>query len=382
MASFSWSQCKIFMTNQAGSFSGTISDIQGIPTNQDATMSLVHEYSHFLQMISSLSGFRLFCELITFGVHGAVRFLGYGPSDIVSGYHEILPVLRNQNNNSGRIYPDIQERAQSLTDEAGILFSYDDYEYTGNKQPWEIDTFIVSNGTYQNEPFCGIVTPRIRIRPITPGMLAEGLSRRIDQLIKNNHGYNNHVWSSSFVEDEYYNGILNVISQERYSHNVLEQYRNEITAILCSLALATERPDKAMFFMLEKLALKVNAGIIPKTVGGILKDVLVKQGSLNANHYNKVMDHTLHGPATIMARSEFSNIYEQLKRIQKASNNVISDPLFFVDKTMNWDTIKIWMNDFSLPPIEAVDGSVSEIDGIQCESFITDYLSEVERVLL
>ncbi len=382
MASFSWSSCKILMTSQVGLYAGTVNDIKDIPRNENATMSFVHEYSHFLQLISSLCGFRLFCELVSFGVHGALRILGYDLADTASGYHEIFPVLRRQPDNVRNNYPDVQSRGRELLDEATVLFGQNDYDYSGGKQPWEIDTCVISEGTYRNEPFCGIVTPSRRIRPITPGMLSEGLSRRIDQWIKRNHEFANHAWPSSPIETEYYNGIYSVLSQDRYKHNVLENYREEITAILCSLALATERPDKAITIMLERLALKSNAGIFPKTVGDILKELLVKKNYIKANLYNDVMDHLLHGPTRIMARKEFEKIYEQLKKIQRASNNLISEPLFFVDKKMKWDKIKIWMREFSLPQVDATDGPVLEIDGVQSDSPVTEFLTEVERVLL
>lgn len=100
VAYFSFTTCEIGM-KAPGIYSGNIADLAQIPADAAATMSMVHEYVHFLQLVSSLSGFALTGELIDFGIRGALILAGHGPG-MVAGYQNIMPMLAAQPDHAGQ----------------------------------------------------------------------------------------------------------------------------------------------------------------------------------------------------------------------------------------------------------------------------------------
>ena len=233
MASFDFMSCRIDVADR-----GTSLDLAAMPGNADMTMSFAHEYVHYLQLISSNAGFRILAELLAFGVQSALQLAGLvGPDGgLVTGYHQILPKLAALPDHEGLKHPDIHARAQEFSDEIQVQFQPRSYPYSGNKNPWEIDEQIISYGTY-TEPMVGFVLAGPRFRPFTPGLLAEGMARCIDQWLKRNMGYSNHSWGSSQIETEYYNGLRHLLANQRYEHNIAPETLDRVSVIMCSLAL-------------------------------------------------------------------------------------------------------------------------------------------------
>jgi hypothetical protein len=380
MAAFDPISCQIVLTTGR---SYSRADVAQIPTAIDVTMSLSHEYVHFLQAVSGLSGFRFLAELIDFGIHGAlvVDGLANGHSGVISGYKSIFPMLNKQANRAGQAFPDIKSRATSILDEAHALFGCADFPYSGKRQPWDLDSQDITFGTY-TEPFWGYVTPRGSFRPFTPGLLSEGMARRIDQWVKTNHGFAGHSWNGGVAETEHYNGLQNILRQPAYGANVTDATRDRVAVIVASLALVCQRPDLSTELMLHRLASPSTAGGLPATIAATLKDLLVGTGQLHADHHNEVMAGVLDGVGRIMSRQEWLPIHEQLKTIHKAANAVIADPMTFVDDTAGWGHLKRWMTLYSVPPVVAIDGAVAAVDGVPCTTTVTGFLSEVARVLL
>jgi hypothetical protein len=256
-----------------------------------------------------------------------------------------------------------------------------DFPYSGGNGPWSIEQQDVTNGTY-TEPMAGFVTPTNRFRAFTPGLLAESMARRIDQWLKANMGYNAHNWHHSTEETEVYNGIRNILSQPRYEHNVVSATIDRVTVILCSLALATPRPDHAIFRMLQRLEHSTTTGGLSEVIGHELRHVLIEQRLLHANHYNKVMNGIMHGPARVMNRVEYLPIHRQLERIHSAGSKAMASPSFLADDGMTWDRMKALMVEHTVPPVRASDGDVPAVAGVPCVSNVTAFLEMVARKLL
>jgi hypothetical protein len=379
MAAFDPITCQILL-NHGNSYS--MAEVAQIPTVAGATMSFSHEYIHFIQSVSSISGFRFLGELIDFGIHGTLVLSGVtsGKGGQVTGYRKFLPLLQALPDGAGSTHVDIRQRAKEIMDEAKALLMEGEYPYSGQKAPWELDRYEITVGTYV-EPFWGIVTPQKSFRPITPGMLSEGMARRMDQWIKANHKFNAHSWNGGNVEREYYNGIREVLAQPRYSKNVISATLDRITVIVCSLGLATPRPDESVKVMLDRLAMNITAGGLPDAIAFELKDLLVGANMLHANYFNEVMDGILNGVGRIMDRTEWLDIHEQLKNIHVGGNTVLARPAAFADDTITWNNVRGWMVRHSLPPVLASDGSVLSIDGVDVRPTVTDFLNEVQRVL-
>ena len=383
MASFNWATCEILMTAGVGRYHGTKTDLANVPNDADATMSFAHEYVHFLQLIGSLSGLHLLGELIDFGVKGALILSGHAEGERIAVRHQILPLLRGQPDQAGSMHPTFAPRAQYLKEQANVLFTDQDYAYAGGEPPWSVVKQVVTVGGY-TEPFVGIVTPRGTFRPITPGMLAEVMARRIDQLLKRNVGFTVHDWGDSDSEREFYNGIRNVLSKPQYAHNVASVTLDRLTIVLCWLALGSIRPDWAMAAMLGRLKENRTAGGLVSTVALTLRDLLKKEdvAPLRARSFNEVIYDLQRGAGNVIDRTEYHPIYEQLKKIHCASNLVFTHPEYFADESIGWERIREWMSIFTVPRVVADDGDVDSIDGVPCTPTVTDYLREIVRVFL
>ena len=381
MASFNWATCEILMTAGAGRYHGTKADLANVPKDANATMSFAHEYVHFLQLIGSLSGLHLLGEIIDLGVKGALLLSGHTEGERITVRHQILPLLSAQPDKAGSAHPTFTPRLQYLKEQAAVLFTHQDYSYGGAEPPWSLVQQVVTVGGYI-EPFVGIVTPRGTFRPITPGMLAEGMARRIDQLLKKNSGFTVHVWDGSYAEQEFYNGIRTVLTQPQYAHNVVPATLERLTIVLCCLALGSVRPDWAMAVMLGRLKDKHTAGGLVSTIAITLRDLLMSNdvALLNARPFNEVIDDLQHGAGNVIDRTEYLPIYEQLKNIHRASNLVFAHPEYFADESIGWGHIREWMSIFTIPSVVADDGDVDSIDGVLCTPTVTDYLREIVRV--
>jgi hypothetical protein len=240
---------------------------------------------------------------------------------------------------------------------------------------------IVTVGGY-TEPFVGIITPRKTFRPITPGMLAEGMARRIDQMLKKNAAFDKHDWGDSDIEREFYNGIRNVLSEPRYAHNVAPVILDRLTIVVCWMALGSIRPDWAIAVMLGRLMEKRSAGGLLSTIALTLRDLLMREdvALLKAKSFNEVVDDLQHGAGNVIDRTEYLSIFEQLKKIHRASNLVFAHPEYFADESCGWAHIREWMSIFTVPRVVADDGEMDSIDGVPCTPTVSDYLREIVRV--
>jgi len=381
MAGFNWTTCEIRMTASGGVYHGTTADLANIPSDADATMSFSHEYVHFLQLISSLSGLRLLGELIDLGVKGTLILSGHVEGEQIMVRHKMLPLLAAQADHAGVANPIFRPRLRYLNEQASILFSSQDYPYTGAEPAWSLVQQVVTVGTY-TEQFIGIVTPRATFRPITPGMLAEGMARRIDQLLKTNEGFAHHDWANNEIEEEFYNGIFNVLSQADYENNVAPATVQRLTIVLCWLALGSIRPDWAMAVMLGRLKENRSAGGLVATIAITLRDLLMSRDVdlLKASTFNEVVEDLQHGAGNVIDRTEYLPIYAQLKNIHRAGNLVFAHPEYFADESIGWGHVREWMSMFTVPRVVADDGDVDSIDGVECTPTVTDFLREIVRV--
>ncbi len=377
MAYFDFFSCRIDVSDR-----GSSSDLAGMPANAVMTMSFSHEYIHYLQLISSNPGFRILAELVDFGVHSAFQLAGdiSAAGGEINGYHKILPKLATLPDHEGTNHADIRYRAQQFADETKLLFSPMDFPYMGGSGPWTVEQQEVTNGTY-TEMMAGFVTPGKRFRPFSPGLLAEGMARRIDQWLKTNMAYNTHTWPASAIETEFYDGIRNILSQPRYEHNVVPVTIDRLTVIVCSLALATPRPDHAVFRMLQRLESQAPAGGLAETIGYELRQVLIEEGLLHAKHYNEVMRGIMLGPARVMNRTEYLGIHRQLERIHAAGGKAMASPGFLADDAINWERIKALMVEHTVPPVRASDGDVAMVSEVPCVSNVTAFLEMVKQKL-
>jgi hypothetical protein len=384
VAGFNWFTCEIDMTSRVGGYHGSKADLATIPGNAGPTMSFSHEYVHFLQLIGSLVGFNLLAELLDFGVRAALKLakITKPGQKFVSGYYHILDLLRHIASGEGQKDPDIRERARLIMDEGKALFLPHEFPYTGDKGPWELDIATSTVGTY-TEPFWGFVTERKTWRPITPGMLAEGIARRIDQWIKQNHAFHGHSWDDSSTEREVYNGIRGLLSQRRYDHNISPATIDQITVSFCWLALATPRPDLAAAVMFDRLEHGATAGGTSAMVALTLQDVLKtdEEQLLSAGHYNAAMGNVQHGATILINRVDYLAIYRQLQNIHRVGGLVMNHPGCFSDPAVKWGQVRSWMQNFSVPKVVADDGHVDAIDGIACTPTVTDLMCEIVRVL-
>lgn len=388
MAFFSITSLTISMTAPPGQYAGTRADIARIPADADATISFAHEYVHFLQSLSSVMAFRMFAELVDLGIKGALVLEGVVPASggtVLDRTYRIGPILERQADHAGLAVPEIAERVRTIADEFDILFADREWNYGGNSGPGELDAVRLRSGTYEDE-FVGVITPRRTFRPLNLRMLTEGMARRVDRWLNQNHGFG-HVWRFSpqdqLVEDEVYNGIHALLSERRFAHNIHPTALDRVTVIVCALALATTRPDHAVRSMLARLAHAGDAGLFPVTIGHELSKVLIRENLLTAASYNEVMQGLVRGESSAaMEKREFYDIYQQLGRIQLAANYALTRPDYFANSDMTWATIRSWMTAHSVPHVTAMDGDVPEIDTVRCGNEALTFLRQVERVFL
>jgi hypothetical protein len=289
----------------------------------------------------------------------------------------------NQPSGAGRLNSKILSRANETLDEANALLEPHDFAYVGKKGAWQVDLQQIAYKTYL-EPMYGIVVPRageLRFRPLSPGMLAEGMARRIDRWINVTENLG-HSWQQGAVEQEHYNGLMNVLSHQRFNGIVDGELIDHLVVIIGHLALGTSRPDRSAAFMLkalEKGRLDMRG---PGVIAHQLKRALVKQRLLHADGYNEIMHDLMHGHASVMNRQEFYSVYELMVSIYHAANALLDCPDFYADNTVEWARVKAWMSRRGFPPIICDDGIVTTFEGMQSEETAIPLLLQVQRVLL
>src|SRR5580700_6892980 len=94
-----------------------LADLGGIPHDPDLTLSVVHEYVHYLQLVSSVPGIHLLGDLVSFAVKGALTLSGVPTkSGRAVRYFKILEMLRALPAGAGQAHPGIAARAALTRD--------------------------------------------------------------------------------------------------------------------------------------------------------------------------------------------------------------------------------------------------------------------------
>jgi hypothetical protein len=355
-----------------------------IEKHPELQISFAHEYTHFLQVVTSVAGVRLLADLVDLGVRGALLLSGkIELGEVVSGYRELLPLLRDLPAAYWQTHEGVAARRAETMDEARAMLEPTTFPYSGQKGTWEVDCQTIRHGTYV-EPVWGMVirgSTGAEFQPFTIGFLAESMARRVDRWLARRVAPD-HVWSHSSTETNFYNGLMHVLSHHRFGelsgHNL-----EEIAVVLATLALGTHRPDESLARMLHRLETPIPGGALTANVVKELRALLIQLHAFHADHYNEAISDVMWGAARIMNRSEYLEIHRRLVQIHEAANRVLVNPAYFVTPQLDWTTIERWMRMFPPPPIALGGSSFAKQVGAQiCESFATTFLTEVERVLL
>lgn len=381
MSSLSWITGEIDLTSVARSSA----QIEQIAAHPEAQISFVHEYVHFLQLVTSVGGIRLLADLIDLGVRGGLLLSGaISVGEIVQGYHRIHPLLEKLDLFAWRSHRGVEERRNETTDELQVMLDPSTYAYAGPSYPWTVVHHAVAHRTFE-EPLWGFVVAGAHgpvVRPFSIGFLAETMARRLDRWFAS-QVLVHHTWSAGRNEAEFYNGLTTLLDRGVYRDPLAGANLEEIAVVIAALALATPRPDFATKVMLDRLLLPVAGGLLVPNVAHALREELVLRRLHHADHYNEAISDIMWGVARIMDRAEYLEIHERLLQVHNAANRMLRDPLLFVKPQLTWADVKAWMTWFPPPPVIAGDGTrANNVDGIPCQSFCTPFLSLVEEKLL
>ena len=62
---------------------------------------------------------------------------------------------------------------------------------------------------------------------------------------------------------------------------------------------------------------------------------------------------------------------------------VLSYPAYYADERIDWQWVRLWMTQHSVPPVIAKGWqTVGQIDGVSCTSTVTELLQEIWRVMV
>lgn len=359
-------------------------DLVGIIEQPELQVSVVHEFVHFMQLVTSVAGVRLLADLVDLGVRGALLLSGaIKLGDIVSGYRKILPLLRELRDSAWTMDEGVAARRHETMDELDAMFQPMVWDYAGTKSTWEIDRQLVSFRSFE-EPVWGFVIGSPsgpKFRPFSVGFLAESMARRLDRWFAARVAPA-HRWTPSLTEVEFYNGLLGILSYAPRFADLSSHNLEEITVLIASLALATPRPDEATVLMLRRLEEPFTGGTLTCNVAAEFRNILRSKHLFSPQHYNEAITDIMWGTAQIMDRSEYLAIHRRLVMIYEAANRLFENPEYFVEPNLDWETVRRWMALFPPPPVVATDGLAEEIGECPCEPFATTFLTEVERALL
>lgn len=350
-------------------------------------MSFAHEFTHYLQLMTSAFAMRTMAEVLDAGVHSAQIIAGHIDSSRPISPSErrfIYPMLQMEPTGAGHQDTNIVARTVSIEDDLRTLFSDDAQPYTGTHKPWEICTQTIR---YQgrSEEFWGFVTPSGTFRPFSPGLLAEGMARRTDQWLCRNESWQS-PWAASVSETEYYNGILNILCQPAYAANVGTFDVEVLTVMVCQLALVTTIPDLAAKIMLDRISMDGALGDTPAEIGRALTQTLRREKLVwppHAGNLDRVLDDlTTKGTAFDgMRRKELDALLFELRRFKWLAAEILGNPLLFADPTARWNTIISRIKRYGLPAVIVRDGELNGVYGEPCGNSLTRFLREIDRVI-
>ncbi len=152
MSSLSWITGEIELKTIARSSA----EIEQIVAHSDAQISLVHEYIHFLQLVTSVGGIRLLADLVDLGVRGGLLLSGaISIGEVVQGYQHIHPLLDRLDRFAWRSHPGVEERRNETMDELEVMLEPRAYPYTGSAGPWTVVHHVIAHRTFE-EPVWGV----------------------------------------------------------------------------------------------------------------------------------------------------------------------------------------------------------------------------------
>ena len=189
MAVFDWTTCTIDMTNRRGGLAdATLADMASLPSDEQATVSFVHEYSHFLQAMGSYGAFSMMAELVEIATIGSLCLTGVVTSDsaVVHGYHPVIKTLANAAPHAGAAVL-IRPRLDSLLDEARAVLLPQVGSSPQQATMWDLASAVVTSGSF-TDSFDGVVTPS-GFRPFNVAFLAENMARQVDRWVACNQGF-------------------------------------------------------------------------------------------------------------------------------------------------------------------------------------------------
>ena len=380
MSHLSWITSEIVLDDAISSAA-----VEHVVENPTVQVSLVHEYVHFLQLMTSVGGIRLLADLVDLGIRGALLLSGtIRLGDVVQGYRRILPLLEGLEPFAWRAHPGVEERRNETMDELHVLLDPIAHPYVGQARPWSVVRQVIDYRTF-DEPLWGFVVSGDagpEFRPFSVGFLAEAMARRLDRWFVARVAPE-HAWQPGRVETEFYNGLLHLVSRPEYEEPLAGASREEIVVVIAALALATPSPDLATKLMLDRLRDPIDGGPLVANVARTLRELLVRRRLHHADHYNEAISDVMWGAASIMDRTEYLEIHQRLVQVHHAANRILDNPTMFVRPTLEWADVKGWMAWFPPPPIVMGDGSrAATVDGQRCEPFCATFLSLVERKLL
>jgi len=102
--SFAWCTCSIDLSPPTDHHRCTREELAAIPVAQCAAVYFFHEYTHFLQLITTVPGLDWLVKLIDFGVRGTLVTAGLLPDfdAPLSGEVEVLKLLAGLPDGAGR----------------------------------------------------------------------------------------------------------------------------------------------------------------------------------------------------------------------------------------------------------------------------------------
>jgi len=382
MATFQFRTSVLDMTT--GSVCAGIDELSALPDNPSVAMAFAHEYTHYVQLISSVFGMRVLGELLDFGVGVALALAGEVPfegGEVADGAFDILELLRKQETGAARREDGVAACADSIVSDLETLFVPASLAFEGEERPWQVVRYPLLYQTRQ-EPFYGYVTPSQHFRAFSPGLLAEGMARRTDQWLRLNHQFDVE-WERNDEGSEHYDGIRHLLAHRRYCDSVTESNIEELTFILCHLALATNIPDQSTYLMLKQLEHGFD-DIAPNAIAIVWRDLLSNEGLLSRKHFQDVYDYiagqgkSLHAMKTDQLRP----ILDYLTVVRQSTEIVIDRPDAFATPSMQWPTFIDRVREFRLPKVKALEDCYpNELWGIRCGTPVSELLTEIDRVI-
>jgi hypothetical protein len=369
-----------------------------MPERADLTIAFVHEYTHYLQSVLSVYGIRLLSELVSLSVYVALPANGDGRGGVERPEGAELPSLVEAINalDDDRLRDVLRagsgqaERVLSLVDEVDALFNGTLRYELGPEdvvETWTLDRGRIRRGAY-NEAFVGILTPDGVFFAITPGLLIENMARRIDRWFAANVYTDDPPYEEHEIERGYYNGLFHLITSDARLRLPEGIEAEEITVLLCQLALGSSRPDHAIEVMLEALRQEADPADPAETLHTLVEWLVA---ALRANNFEGRPLWTASAyqePVNLFARSgildglaEGPIIRHHLEKVARLVVDVQRNPGLFVRPDLDWTAVKSWLEAYGISEVQMADGPAEEVTaGIHTDVEFSQVMASVGRL--